>query len=87
MQHLPDPARSMTETVPVQFQYSAHNEYSTVGTDENFFQDHHTLHTNYNSYDRKQVNPVHLHKNTSQSGPPAHCGTCPQVYNSGLQTR
>ena len=47
----------MTETVPVQFQYSAqysaHNEYSTDGTDRNFFQDHHTLHTDYNSYNSK----------------------------------
>ena len=34
----------------------------------------------------KQVDPVHVHKYTSWSGPPAHC-TCPQVYNSGLQTR
>ena len=34
----------------------------------------------------KQVDPVHIHKNTLWSGPPTHC-TCPQVYNSGLQTR
>ena len=34
----------------------------------------------------KQVDPVHVHKNTSWSGPPALC-TCPQVYNSGLQTK
>ena len=67
----------MTETVPVQFQYSAqystHKEYSAGGTDRNFFQDHHTLCTDYDSYDSKQVNPVQIHKNTSQSGPPAHC--------------
>ena len=30
--------------------YGAH-EYSTYSTDGNFFQDHHTLHTSYNSYD------------------------------------
>ena len=49
---------AMTEaknhTVPVQFQYSAqygaHNEYSTDG---NSFQDHHTLHTSYDSYNSK----------------------------------
>ena len=50
---LPDPARSTTETIPVQFQYSAqysaHNVCSTDGTDGNFFQDHHTLHISYNS--------------------------------------
>ena len=44
----------MTETVPVQFQYSAYNEYSTDGAAGDFFQDHHTLHTSYdNSYDNK----------------------------------
>ena len=32
----------------------------------------------------KQVNPVHVHKNTSQSGPPTHCAHVPK---SGLQTR
>ena len=39
----------MTETVPVQFQYSArygaHNEYSTDGREGDFFQDLHNLHT------------------------------------------
>ena len=57
VQCLPDPARSMTETVPVQFkysaQYSAHNNYSTDGTDRNFSQDHHLLCTDYDSYDSK----------------------------------
>ena len=48
----------MTETVPVQFQYSAqygaYNEYSTDGTARDFFQDHHTLSTSYNnSYNHK----------------------------------
>ena len=47
----------MTETVPVQFQYSAqygaYNEYSIDGTAGDFFQDNHTLHTNSDSYDRK----------------------------------
>ena len=47
----------MTETVPVQFQYSAqysaYNEYSTDGTDGDFFQDHHTLWISYDSYDNK----------------------------------
>ena len=26
----------------------------------------------------KQVNPVHVHKNTSQNGPPAHCAHVPK---------
>ena len=57
IQCLPDPARSTTETVLVQFQYSAqygtNNEYSTAGTDRNFFKDHHTLLTSHSSYDNK----------------------------------
>ena len=30
----------------------------------------------------KQVNPVHVHKNTSSSGPPAHCA---HVHKSTIQ--
>ena len=30
----------------------------------------------------KQVDPIHIHKNTSQSGPPAHC---PHVHKSTKQ--
>ena len=73
----------MTETVPVQFQYSVqygtHNEYCTDGTDKNFFQDHHT---STPAMTAKQVDPVHAHKSTSWSGPPAHCA---HVHKSTIQ--
>ena len=35
----------------------------------------------------KQVDPVHVHKNTSQKWTCSTLCTCQQVYNSGLQTR
>ena len=34
----------------------------------------------------KQVHPMHVHQDTSCKAPLAHC-TCPQVNNSGVQTR
>ena len=35
----------------------------------------------------KHVNPVHVHQDTSRKAPLGHLCTCPQVKNSGLQTR
>ena len=89
-QNLQDLQQKQNHTVPVQFQfsdqYSAHNKYSTDGTDENFF---HTLCTTpsapaMTAKTAKQIDPVHAHKSTSWSRPPTHC---PQVYKTGLQTR
>ena len=58
-----------SHTVPVQFQYSAHS-----ARNGNSFQDHHTSSP---AMTAKQVDSVHVHalpvKNTSWSGPPAHC--------------
>ena len=66
----------MTETV-------SYNEYSTDGTTGCFFQDHHTL---CNSCDytitTKQVNPVHVHQDTSCKSPLAHCA---HVHKSTIQ--
>ena len=55
---------TQSHTVPVQFQYSAHSTYG------NSFQDDHT---STPATTAKQVDPVHVHRNTSWSGPPAHC--------------
>ena len=86
IQHFPDPARSMTETkshtVPIQFQYSAHNEYST--RDRNSFQDHHTLCTSYDGKTGRSKTCTHKYfmEWTSSS-----LCTCPQAAKVGLQTR
>ena len=59
-------------TVQVQFQYGAHST-----TDENSFQNHHTLTPAMTAMTAKQVDSVHVYtlsvQNTSWSGPPAHC--------------
>ena len=53
IKHLLDPARFVTETVPVQFQSGAKYDSYNGGTARYFFQDHHTLRTNYDSYNDK----------------------------------
>ena len=88
IQHLPDSARFMIETkshtVPVQFQYSAHNEYSTY---RNSFQDHHTLCTSNDSYNSKTGrSSTCTHKYFMEWTSSTLC-TCPQATKAGLQTR
>ena len=93
IQHLPDPARSVTETknhtIPVQFQYSAqystHNEYST---DRNSFQDHHTFCTSYDSKAGRSSTCTYTSSaKYSMEGTSSTLYTCPQATEAGLQTR
>ena len=74
----------MTETknhtVPVQFQYGGHDEYSTDGTDGNFFQDHHTLCTSYDSYNSKTGRSTTCTQKYFTEWTSSTLCTCPQVY-------
>ena len=72
-----------SHTVPVQFQYSAHN-----ARDRNSFQDHHTLHTSNNSKAGRfstctcTASAKYFMKWTSST-----LCTCPQAVETGFQTR